>query len=447
VKTWLNNLSIGKRVAIIVCLAFVAIILTQIVGLIGIRQLAAEFDHGYEAITQPLKAVANARGEFNAMRTALHNLAHDFNTGEQNHRFAEEIMQSLDNYESGIREYREILDRHGTGDPYEREAVDYLYEQLPALREFVEFIIPLAQLTGYEADAVRILRGDFLAAAQEVSNELAILTEILENQSSYANTHAKSLHERSTVIFISVMTISVVILSVSAYVLARSVVKPLREMSEVALNLSMGKTENFDISYTSKDELGVLADSFRNLLSRLHFDVLTGIYNRRYLDETLNNTFKCMKRGGGGSLGVLMLDIDFFKAYNDAYGHTCGDSCLRIVAKTIESSISRDEDFAARYGGEEFAVVLPNVDEKGAQIIARRIIENVNARNVPHESSSIAPHITLSIGVITGEVSDAKSALEFVELADEALYLSKKQGRNRYTYLEFAPNKKELPVG
>jgi diguanylate cyclase (GGDEF)-like protein len=132
-----------------------------------------------------------------------------------------------------------------------------------------------------------------------------------------------------------------------------------------------------------------------------------------------------------------MLDLDFFKNYNDLYGHALGDACLKAVAKTLEESVLRPEDFVARYGGEEFVVVLPNTGEDGACEIADRILQNVRSRNIPHENSATACHVTLSIGITSGRALYTSSAADFIKKADEAMYMSKQSGRNRYTYLAF----------
>lgn len=171
-----------------------------------------------------------------------------------------------------------------------------------------------------------------------------------------------------------------------------------------------------------------------DLSDKVHYDVLAGIYNRRYMEDALKSVIKTMQRTGGGLFSVLMMDIDYFKDYNDTYGHAEGDSCLKTVAETIKASLTRDDDFAARYGGEEFAVILPNTNEAGAKIIAERIIENVRKCNIPHKKSKAASHVTLSIGITTGEVMSVQNGSEYIKRADEALYQSKNEGRNRYTF-------------
>jgi len=192
------------------------------------------------------------------------------------------------------------------------------------------------------------------------------------------------------------------------------------------------------VKISDKSVLGLInnqklwQEQITDLVSKVHYDILTGIYNRRYMEEVLNNSVETMQRSDGGIFSVLMLDIDFFKEYNDTYGHADGDACLRIVAGAIEDCITRDEDFAARYGGEEFAVILPNTGEGEARMIAERILENVRTYNIPHKKSKVAPYVTVSVGVATGDVRNVRNSIEYIKRADEALYISKRNGRDRY---------------
>ena len=177
-----------------------------------------------------------------------------------------------------------------------------------------------------------------------------------------------------------------------------------------------------------------LHESNIDLTDKVHYDALTGICNRRFMEDSLNRIIKTLARSNG-SLSVLMIDVDFFKKYNDTYGHSEGDTCLKIVAETIAGTLSRDDDFAARYGGEEFAVILPNTDEIGARYIAGKILENIQEKNIPHEKNEAAGCVTISIGVTTGIVDRIQTPFDYVKQADKALYKSKQDGRNRYTYI------------
>jgi diguanylate cyclase (GGDEF)-like protein len=172
-----------------------------------------------------------------------------------------------------------------------------------------------------------------------------------------------------------------------------------------------------------------------NLDDKVHFDALTGIYNRRFMDDNLKRVIKSLSRNNG-ILSVMMLDIDFFKKYNDTYGHSTGDLCLQTVAKTLYET-ARADDCVVRYGGEEFVALLPNTDEMGAGIMAIRLLNNVRSLHIPHVSSEIADYVTISIGATTVKVRQNHQYMNYIERADEALYMSKDAGRDRYTYLEY----------
>ncbi|MDR0455244.1 MAG: GGDEF domain-containing protein [Treponema sp.] len=177
-----------------------------------------------------------------------------------------------------------------------------------------------------------------------------------------------------------------------------------------------------------------LNESNLDLEDKVHYDALTGIYNRRFMDDNLKRIIRSLSRSGS-ILSVMMTDIDYFKKYNDTYGHSEGDACLKTVAQTLAGSLSRSDDFVARYGGEEFAVILPNTDESNTHVMANRILENIRARNIPHEKNKAAGCVTISIGITTGLVTNTQSGIDYIKRADEALYQSKRSGRNRYTYI------------
>ncbi|WPL15377.1 Stalked cell differentiation-controlling protein [Thiorhodovibrio winogradskyi] len=161
-------------------------------------------------------------------------------------------------------------------------------------------------------------------------------------------------------------------------------------------------------------------------------DGLTGLANRRRYDEVLEREVQRHRRSGA-PLTIIMLDIDHFKTYNDTYGHLRGDDCLRAIATRIRDSLLRTTDLAARYGGEEFACILPdtgNTEEVTA--IAERIRENIMALAIPHQTSPTAPHVTISLGVVTGYCTQNLQPEQFTAAADKQLYLAKSQGRNRH---------------
>ncbi|MBF0607392.1 MAG: diguanylate cyclase [Candidatus Magnetobacterium sp. LHC-1] len=163
-------------------------------------------------------------------------------------------------------------------------------------------------------------------------------------------------------------------------------------------------------------------------------DVLTGIANRRKFDEFLDFTWNSAVRRQT-QLSLVLIDIDFFKRFNDNYGHSAGDDCLREIALSLKAAMQRSLDLIARYGGEELACILPDTDGPGAMTVAKRLREVVCAMDIPHEHSDAADHVTISLGVTTmiPQCNSQPSAL--IEAADTALYMAKKTGRNRVEFL------------
>ena len=165
------------------------------------------------------------------------------------------------------------------------------------------------------------------------------------------------------------------------------------------------------------------------------YDGLTNIRNRRFFDETFEKTFNEIKRDKK-SLAVLMIDIDFFKPYNDNYGHGQGDETLRKVAKALEKTIKRASDFVARYGGEEFVILLKDINKDGVEAVANNLLNAVRELKITHEFSKIENYVTVSIGVSYYNSSSDITKLELLLKADEALYNVKNSGRNNFAILE-----------
>mgnify|MGYP000385494478 CR=1 FL=1 len=159
------------------------------------------------------------------------------------------------------------------------------------------------------------------------------------------------------------------------------------------------------------------------------YDQLTQLANRRNFDETLEKEFKLAKRNKS-PLSVIISDIDFFKIYNDTYGHQKGDDCLAAVAKLIGETPQRPTDKACRYGGEEFTVILPDTDLQGGLEMSEKIRQAVFDANIQHEGSKAASCVTLSLGLATYQ-GQVHSGEELLKAADDALYRAKENGRNR----------------
>jgi len=159
-------------------------------------------------------------------------------------------------------------------------------------------------------------------------------------------------------------------------------------------------------------------------------DGLTGVANRRHFDETLALEWRRAARSRS-LLSLLMLDIDYFKAFNDAAGHQAGDECLRRVAQALRDHLHRAADLVSRYGGEEFAILLPETDAESARAVAESIREHIESLDIAHPAAPLG-HVTVSIGLASViPPRDGSNAGDFIRCADAALYDAKRSGRNR----------------
>jgi len=179
-----------------------------------------------------------------------------------------------------------------------------------------------------------------------------------------------------------------------------------------------------------KDELELLNKKLSQLTN---IDPLTTVMNRRGLDECLKKEWAVNQRQQG-ELSVLMIDIDFFKLYNDHYGHQKGDRCLVRFSKVLQSQLIRETDHIARYGGEEFLIILPFTPLKGAKFKADEILLALKKVAIKHGFSNVAPYLTASIGISSTKLG-AKDHNELINQSDIALYQAKEHGRNQnYIY-------------
>jgi diguanylate cyclase (GGDEF)-like protein/PAS domain S-box-containing protein len=163
-------------------------------------------------------------------------------------------------------------------------------------------------------------------------------------------------------------------------------------------------------------------------------DSLTGLANRRFLDQILAREWARTERKGSNELSIILCDIDYFKRYNDTYGHLEGDDCLRKVAKVLADSFTRKVDLVARYGGEEFMIVLPDTSAFAAVAMAEAMRKNILNLNVEHKSSPVASSITISVGVFTGGPAVSRNLNNAIQRADQALYRAKAGGRNQVVH-------------
>jgi diguanylate cyclase (GGDEF)-like protein len=241
------------------------------------------------------------------------------------------------------------------------------------------------------------------------------------------------------------LSLALIIAILVAHLIGNKVIiRPLLNLVHLAGQLSKGNLEARSHTDSMISEFDVLSNEFNQMaeslqqthekLSRLSLvDGLTNIANRRMFDQKLQEEWNRWVRTKR-PLSLLIIDIDYFKNFNDVYGHLAGDDCLRTIGLILKNIASRSTDLAARYGGEEFAMILPETDKQGAQAIADLIHDQVAQREIAHESSDISQYLTVSIGLaVITETAAIQSPMGLIKVADEQLYKAKHQGRNRTT--------------
>ncbi len=241
----------------------------------------------------------------------------------------------------------------------------------------------------------------------------------------------------TTVAFIS---ITFVILALLILALNHGVFKPLKRILN-GIELYRQGELNTRIKPSGLHDLFTLGETFNSMIEQIrhdmnemerhsHIDGLTGLANRRYFEQRLQEEWSRATRKQW-PISILFIDIDYFKRYNDHYGHLQGDDCLRRVAEAIQHAVKRDIDVAARYGGEEFIIMLPETDLRGAEQVAKELQQAIRKLHIEHPDSNVEPFITLSIGIASHIPRFPEKAEELLHNADMALYQAKENGRNR----------------
>ncbi len=268
---------------------------------------------------------------------------------------------------------------------------------------------------------------------------------------------------------ISILVSGLIVLIVMMLLLQKTILSPLLRLTSHVLSVRTHTDFSMRLALERRDEIGTLAREFDRMLEKIEqqtmalevvneqlrdditkrqqaekalqkanhelqrlvtLDGLTQIPNRRRFEEHINQEWKRARRDKK-PISLIMCDVDYFKLYNDTYGHQLGDDCLRAIAKTICQNVKRPSDLAARYGGEEFVVILPETDSNGAVHVAQRIRFQVEQLQMEHKNSLAHQYVTLSLGISTLIPSPNLPRERLIALADKALYEAKKQGRNR----------------
>jgi|GEM_PF-344843 len=312
------------------------------------------------------------------------------------------IQNSLENIETKWFTYASHFKRDD-----ELEYVNYVATEIENTNRYFEKIVTLVQ-QGKSLNAlnVKILQ-------KKVSFINSVIQRLIKYEVSIAEYERKKFlqsYNNSIKYLGIVLTFIIIAVLIISYYVFKSIQKDHTQLEVTTKKLKLVNKKLENVSYT---------------------DVLTGLHNRRYFNHVYEKELKRAKRNNT-YITFMMLDIDFFKQYNDTYGHLEGDYALKSVAKVLKDTLKRPSDYVFRLGGEEFGVLLSETDESNSAKLAREICDAIRDREIKHEKSKVNKFVTISIGVVCCIADEALDENILLSRSDEMLYEAKESGRDRY---------------
>jgi diguanylate cyclase (GGDEF)-like protein len=293
-------------------------------------------------------------------------------------------------------------------------ATIYIYaaDRVPVTMQYI-FLLVVVMITAFSVGYSVVIREYFIAYVFSALWPIAWWSLVHYWEQSY-----------NLLIGLMLLAFCALLVSVSdrVYLSFRNMISLNWERESIARELG-------DLTHNLKDRNRQLIDARRQLTDLANIDELTGLGNRRLVNKVLQEEINRARRTGA-RLSLILLDVDYFKDYNDNYGHPAGDLVLKRLADLMERATSRAGEVVGRYGGEEFILVLPGAGDEAARRTAERLRELVMAEKMPHKHSQVANIITISQGVVTFTPDADESPSELIKRADTALYRAKHKGRN-----------------
>ncbi|EQB39932.1 hypothetical protein M947_04945 [Sulfurimonas hongkongensis] len=309
-----------------------------------------------------------------------------------------QIKEAISNIESEWKRYESHFKRD-----YELQYVEYAAIEIAATNDFFK------KMT-FNISLDSLVMENFEARVEHIHNIIKKLINYEIELAKYERKRFLSVYDKLILNVGIILSLTIVGVLIISYYVFKSIQKDHTRLEIATKNLQKANKKLENVSYT---------------------DVLTTLHNRRYFNFVYDRELKRAKRTKS-YITFMMMDIDYFKQYNDTYGHVKGDFALKSVAKVLKDTLKRPSDFVFRLGGEEFGAILTDIDESNSASLAKEICQSVKKRGIKHETSKAGEFLTISIGVVCSQADENLDVDILMMRADEMLYKAKENGRDSY---------------
>ncbi|MCD6191453.1 MAG: diguanylate cyclase [Sulfurimonas sp.] len=397
---FVEALKLRSKLFFLFLLITVGLITVGVMGSMNINSMKKNIDSLYFGSLVPVTELNDIMHTYhNELATSVHKVTRDEISSSE---AANSIEKSLLKINKKWKSYESHFKRD--------DELQYLEYAALEIKYINSYFVRILKASQREMDLSRL---SLTVLEKKISHINTVIQKLINYEINIANFERKKFLQsyNNTIIQLGVVLalIIIAILGISLYVFS-SIQKDHTKLEEATRKLRRANKKLENVSYT---------------------DSLTGLHNRRYFNMIYDRELKRAKRNNS-YITFMMLDIDFFKQYNDTYGHVEGDFALKSVAKVLKDTLRRPADFVFRLGGEEFGVLLVQTDESNSAKLARDICDDIRGREIKHENSKVNQYLTMSIGVVCCIADDALNEDILISRADEMLYEAKETGRDRY---------------
>ena len=409
---FIEALKLRSKLLFLFILVTIGLILVSIMGAINMNAMKKNIDSLYFGSLVPVTELSEILQVYNGDLPSI------IYKAKSNSISSSQISSQIDNSINTIEEKWQSYQSHFKRDE-ELQYVEYVFLEISSVNEYFLKILKLNESgTPLTKISSEILEKKILHIHSIIKKLIKYEIDVAKyERKKFLSSYNSMIKEVASIIVI----IIICILIISLYVF-KSIQNDQTKLEVASKKLKLANKKLENVSYT---------------------DSLTSLHNRRYFNFIYEKELKRAKREKK-YITFMMLDIDFFKQYNDTYGHIEGDYALKSVAKVLKDVLKRPSDYVFRLGGEEFGVLLTDTDEKYSSIIAQNICDYVRAREIKHEASKVNEFLTISVGVVCCIADEALNEEYLITRADEMLYEAKDSGRDKYLITTEASKFKQI---